>query len=517
MIHKTPEDIEIVRAMEDVPVLVVGDIMLDRFIYGKVDRISPESPVPVLSVTRENMMLGGAGNTLSNLMHLGCAGRVLSIIGDDENGSLLTKVAKEKGFDIAGLLTVEDRPTIVKTRFLAGHQQLLRTDYERIQPIESVNEGKLLDKAKLLMSDVRAVILSDYGKGMLTPGLIKSLIALANEQGVPILVDPKGKDYSIYAGADVVTPNKKELSDATGGMPVDSDEDVVKAACSLIESCGVKSVVATRSQDGMCVIKKGSGGDAYETVYIRSAEDIEVFDVSGAGDTVIATIAASMGVGADVVKAASLANVAGSIVVSKVGTAPIRAAELLERLAHHDPHGDIMHVEEMKRPKVERVRQAPVLCWNEAKEEVLRWKARGLKVGFTNGCFDILHYGHVTYLNDARAKCDRLIVGLNSDASIKLLKGESRPVHNQDARARVISALGAIDMVVFFGAEDAGEDNTPCALLEEVQPDIFFKGGDYTIDQLPEAKIVSRYGGTVDIMPVYEGHSTTSSIEKMRA
>tara|TARA_R110002095_G_scaffold80630_1_gene69346 strand:+ start:4646 stop:6187 length:1542 start_codon:yes stop_codon:yes gene_type:complete len=506
-------DIDIVHAMQKASVLVVGDIMLDRFVYGKVERISPESPVPVLSVTRENIMLGGAGNTLANLINLQCKGRVLSIIGDDDEGRVLKDLAEKSNVDGDGLVAFKDRSTIVKTRFLAGHQQLLRTDFERVQPITDDIMQTLLKQAIAILPDVQAVILSDYGKGLLTPDFIKALITQAHELNLPVLVDPKGKDYSIYAGADVVTPNKKELSEATGGLPVDSDEEVVSAAKSLIASSGIKAVIATRSQDGMSVI---SGQDG-EPVHIRSASDIEVFDVSGAGDTVIATIAASLAAGGSLVKAASIANVAGSIVVSKVGTAPIRSAELLEVLRHHDPEADIVRNGEANRPRIERVRQAPVLNWQEAREDVQRWKARGLNVGFTNGCFDILHYGHVTYLNDARQKCDRLIVGLNSDSSVRILKGAERPVHDEQSRARVLSALGSVDMVVLFGAQEQGDDNTACALLEQLQPDIYFKGGDYTVDQIPEAPTVIRGGGAVEVMPVYDGHSTTSSIKKMRA
>lgn len=504
------DDLHIVQGMAEQRVLVIGDIMLDRFVYGNVERISPESPVPVLSVSRETKMLGGAGNTLSNLHHLGVQGEVLSLIGDDAEGQEIANILKDWGVNPDGLIRSDDRPTIVKTRFLAGHQQLLRTDYEKIKPALSDVQAQATEIVKILAEKVGAIILSDYGKGFLTKELIQAVIQSAQKSGTPVLVDPKGKDYSIYYGADVVTPNKKELSEATGGMPVETDEEVIRAARYLIEYCGIKNVVATRSQDGMSVIS------ATDETHIRSAADIEVFDVSGAGDTVIATISAALATGANVVRAATLANVAGSIVVSKVGTAPIRSDELLERIREHDPQSDIINQDDSKRPRIERVRQAPVLNWDEAKEEIQRWKARGIKVGFTNGCFDIVHFGHVTYLNDARNKCDRLIVGLNSDSSVRVLKGPERPVHDEDSRAAVLAALGSVDMVVLFGAKKQGDDNTACALLDMLQPDIYFKGGDYTVDQIPEAPTVQRNGGIVDVMPVYEGHSTTNSIKKMR-
>lgn len=504
-------DFDLVNNINQTEIMVVGDIMLDRFIYGNVERISPESPVPVLSIKRENVMLGGAGNTLSNLITLGAKGHILSVIGMDQDGEKIRELADQQNIDTSGLFQYSSRPTIVKTRFLSGHQQLLRADLERIEDISPVMTQTLLDKAKDTIKHVKAVIISDYGKGVLTPKLIAGIIEIAQQENVPVLVDPKGKDYSIYKGADIVTPNKKELSDATNGMAVQTDEDVIKAAECLIKQSGIKAVIATRSQDGMSVIQTGK-----EAVHIRSAADIEVFDVSGAGDTVIATLAATLATGAELTKAASLANIAGSIVVAKVGTAPIRKKELLSFLKTHDPSADIVAGSASKASRSDRMREAPLLSWEEAKEQVLRWKARGLKVGFTNGCFDIVHFGHVTYLNDARKKCDRLIVGLNSDSSVRVLKGPERPVHDENSRAAVLAALGSVDMVVHFGAKKEGDDNTACALLDLVQPDIYFKGGDYTVDQIPEAPTVMRNGGVVDVMPVYEGHSTTNSIKKMR-
>lgn len=488
---------DIVRNMAGKSVLVVGDIMLDRFVYGRVDRISPEGPVPVLSIARENMMLGGAGNTLSNLAHLGCHGKLISVVGDDADGKTVAKLAQDLGVDIEGLVRLSDRPTIVKTRYLVGHQQLLRTDFERICDIAPETQNQLLQHMRGLLNEVGAVIISDYGKGLLVRSFIEELIKLVKSKNIPVLVDPKGRDFSKYSGADVVTPNKKELSEATGGKSLENDEQIVFAGKEILKNCGIGAVVATRSSDGMSVI------GASEPVHIRSAKDIEVFDVSGAGDTVIATIAAALAAGADLVQAASIANIAGSIVVTKVGTAPIHAQELITTLEAE--------------AGIEEAHRAAVLDWKRAKEQVSKWKAQGLRVGFTNGCFDILHYGHVTYLNDARKKCDRLIVALNSDSSVRILKGTERPVHDENSRAAVLVALGAVDMVVHFGAEKSGDDNTARALLETLQPDIYFKGGDYTVDQIPEAPTVMRYGGVVDVMPVYEGHSTTNSIKKMRS
>lgn len=342
------------------------------------------------------------------------------------------------------------------------------------------------------------MVLSDYGKGCLTAAVIGGVIAAARARGLPVLADPKGRDFGKYRGADVITPNRKELAEATG-METGTDEALVAAARHVIDRHGFPAVVVTRSEQGMSVIEK----DRAEAVHIRSNVR-EVYDVSGAGDTVIATLAASLAAGLPLAEAALLANRAGGIVVGKIGTASIRAKELLtggDLAMHTQDNGHISAVTDE---------------WDRAAQQVREWQKQGLKVGFTNGCFDIIHYGHVNYLNQARQRCDKLVLGLNSDASVRILKGPERPVNDQTARGTVMAALGSIDMVVFFGAEKEGQDNTPCALIDQIRPDVFFKGGDYTIDKLPEAKIVQAYGGVVDIMPLYEGYSTTSTIEKMK-
>jgi D-beta-D-heptose 7-phosphate kinase/D-beta-D-heptose 1-phosphate adenosyltransferase len=497
-----------IDAMRGVPVLVVGDIMLDRFVYGNVERISPESPVPVLAIRREDKMLGGAGNALANLAGLGAHGIILSVIGDDESGAAIKDKAQSLGLTTEGLIVDAQRPTIVKTRFLAGHQQLLRTDFEKNEPIGQDVAAQLLSKAKALLPSVKALIVSDYGKGLLSRDVIAALITMARAVGVPVIVDPKGHDYTIYSGASLITPNKKELAEGTHGMKVGSDSEVIAAAQHLIAECNIDAVLATRSAEGMSLIQKTA-----EPLHLRGS-DIEVFDVSGAGDTVIATISAALAAGADLRDAACLANLAGGIVVTKVGTAPIRAAEL--RGAIDSDAGDAQNAAASRSATIQdRTRRALVCAdWDEAAEQVRRWKARGLKTGFTNGCFDILHFGHVSYLNEARDRCDRLIVGLNSDASVKILKGEGRPIHDETSRAAVLAALGSVDLVVIFGAQEAAQDNTASALIALLQPDVYFKGGDYTQDQIPEAPVVKSYGGSVDVMPVYEGHSTTSSLAK---
>ncbi|MEZ5815429.1 MAG: D-glycero-beta-D-manno-heptose-7-phosphate kinase [Alphaproteobacteria bacterium] len=510
------QDLTLQSVLENIKkssVLVVGDIMLDRFVYGSVERISPESPVPVLSVKREERMLGGAGNALANLAGLGAQGRIVALIGDDDEGAQLRTQISALGYSADSLITENSRPTTVKTRFLAGHQQLLRTDFENKNAISDDTATRIVDTVKTALDDVQAVILSDYGKGLLRPDVIAGIIDAAAAKNIPVIVDPKGQDFSIYRGAAAVTPNKKELSEAARGAAVSSDDEVIHAARGLIEECGIGAVIATRSGEGISVIEHGA-----VPVHLRTT-DIEVFDVSGAGDTVIATVAAAVAAGGTLVQAASLANIAGSIVVTKVGTAAVRHSELVRAL--DSDQGDALTQTGKDRDKAERARRGDIFeysdtGWAEAAELVRRWKARGLKVGFTNGCFDILHYGHVSYLNNARDHCDRLVMGLNGDASIKILKGAERPVHDEQSRAAVLAALGAIDMVVMFGARQEGDDNTAIALLEALKPDVYFKGGDYTEDQIPEAPTVRAYGGEVNVMPVYEGHSTTNSIAKMK-
>lgn len=492
---------EIVNAMTGRPVLVVGDVMLDRFVYGDAERLSPESPVPVLSIRNEILMPGGAGNVLANLAGLGASARIVAVTGEDQAANDLRRLITAMGASAEGLVASPDRPTTLKTRFLAAHQQLLRTDYERAGPLPETIRKKIMEKTIALIPGSAAVILSDYGKGLLDEPLIRAVIETARIQNIPVLVDPKKKDYAIYKGATLVTPNRKELSEATGGMPVKTDEEVIVAARKLIETSGIESVLATRSQDGMTIVGDG------EPVHLRT-RTLEVFDVSGAGDTVIATVAAALAAGADLKQAAAIANAAGGIVVSKVGTAPVRRAELLVALEKEET--------DIRGPVVVDTSRYGLICnRDEAVETVRRWKSRGLRVGFTNGCFDILHPGHVGYLNRARDLCDRLIVGVNTDESVRRLKGPERPVNDETSRMAVLAALGAVDMVVPFGDLPA-EDDKPVRLIQSIGPHVFFKGGDYREDDLPEATAVRAQGGEVMIMPLYEGHSTTAAIKRMR-
>lgn len=479
----------LIDTLPDAHVLVVGDVMLDRFTYGKVERISPEAPIPVLRATREVAMLGGAGNVACNIVSMGARASLLSVVGDDPAGLELMRLAGDRLGGIVDLIRETGRETSVKTRFLSGAQHLLRVDRESLGPVAAQTADRLVRTAERLLKDCSVLVLSDYGKGVLKPDVIRRLIAAARALGLPVLVDPKGRDWSRYAGATVITPNRRELSEASG-MPSGSDAEIARACERVIDDTGIPAIVATRSEDGMSVV---SGKDGALAITHLKAEAREVFDVSGAGDTVIATLAAVLATGVDLVTAARLANVAAGIVVGKVGTATVRPEELRAALHRQDWEQS----------------EAKVAGLDIALERVARWRSRGQQVGFTNGCFDLLHPGHISLLRQAKAACDRLIVGLNSDASVKRLKGETRPVQGEGARATVLASLADVDLVVVF------EEDTPLRLIEAIKPDVLVKGADYTIDKVVGADVVRRNGGKVVLAELVDGQSTTGTIKRM--
>ncbi|MCB1538120.1 MAG: bifunctional heptose 7-phosphate kinase/heptose 1-phosphate adenyltransferase [Rhodospirillales bacterium] len=467
--------------------LVIGDVMFDRFVYGDAARLSPEAPVPVLAATRVVSAPGGVGNVAANLSALGVDVTLLAVAGDDAAGAELAAILERRGVR-ADLVVDPSRPTIRKERYIANGQHLLRVDAESAAPLAAEVESALCARIPTLARGCAAIVVSDYGKGVVGPKILDAVRAT----GLPFFVDPKGRDYARYHGAAAITPNKKELADATG-MGVSDDSGIVAAARRIRAECGIATVLATRAAEGMTLV----GAD--EPLHLR-ARAREVFDVSGAGDTVIAVFAAAMAVGADAGDAAALANAAAGRVVEKSGTATLSAKELRAALADAAPSFAI----------------APVLSWDDAAALAARWREGGLKVGFTNGCFDILHQGHVTMLAHARAVCDRLILGLNCDASVTRLKGVGRPVNDQDARARVVAALGSIDAVVLFGA-NADEGDTPLKLIQTVRPDMLFKGADYTRDRVIGADFVESTGGRVALLPLEDGFSTTATIRKIGA
>ncbi|WP_404423789.1 D-glycero-beta-D-manno-heptose-7-phosphate kinase [Thalassospira australica] len=477
---------QLVEQLPNAKVLCIGDVMLDRFVYGSVTRISPEAPIPIIRVERESAMLGGAGNVTRNATALGASVRFLSLVGDDLPGrEVMEYVANDKG--VEPYIQIErNRPTTIKTRYIAGGQQLLRSDNETTVTLAAATVSNLSALAAQLAPDVSAIVLSDYGKGVLHGDVVAATIAAARKAGKPVIVDPKGTDYSIYRGATVVTPNRAEAQAATG-IDIQSDEDAIAAATKIITECGIENVLLTRSQDGMTLVT--SKGDAIHL----PTEAREVFDVSGAGDTVVACLASAIAGGASLSDAARIANVAAGIVVGKIGTAVVYPDELISVLHHHD----LM------------IGEAKLMPLDRMVDRVERWRRKGYKVGFTNGCFDLLHPGHLSLLQQARSNCDRLIVGLNSDASVKRLKGEARPVQSEAARAAVLGSLETVSGVVIFG------EDTPITVIEALKPDILVKGADYTIDKVVGADIVQGYGGKVVLANLADGFSTTSTIARI--
>jgi D-beta-D-heptose 7-phosphate kinase/D-beta-D-heptose 1-phosphate adenosyltransferase len=481
-------------ALAGARVAVVGDVMLDRFVTGAVERVSPEAPIPVLRVGDSTAMLGGAGNVLRNLAALGARPRLVAAVGDDGSAEELRALAENAAPGAARLIALPGRPTSVKVRYLAGGQQLLRTDWEDTAAVPASAAGELLDGARAALADAQALVLSDYGKGVLTPDTIARLIDLARARGVPVIVDPKAADYAVYAGADLVTPNRAELARASGRSLPDADGPeadaaLADAARALARRAGVSGVLATRGAHGMTLVEHAEAPARHLPAAAR-----EVYDVSGAGDTVVAALAAGRAGGLGLADAARIANVAAGIVVGKVGTAVARPDELLRAL----------HAQRLLQA------EAKVVGRDTAAERVAAWHRAGLRVAFTNGCFDLLHPGHVALLEQARASADRLIVGLNADASVRRLKGAGRPVQDEPARAAVLASLASVDLVVPF------EEDTPLALLAALRPDVLVKGADYTRDTVVGADMVEGYGGRVVLAELAAGHSTTATLARLR-
>jgi D-beta-D-heptose 7-phosphate kinase/D-beta-D-heptose 1-phosphate adenosyltransferase len=473
------------RHLARASVLVIGDVMLDRSIYGVVERISPEAPVPVLTEERDTAAPGGAGNVVRNLTALGAAVAFIAVVGDDAAGSDVTGLIGGQSGVEPWLLVQGGRTTTVKTRFIARGQQVLRTDREQIAPIHPKLADRLVRIAGDAMAATGVVLLSDYRKGLLSDGVPARLIEAARKAGRRIIVDPNGADLAQYAGADLVTLNRRELADATR-MPVADDAAILLAAAALRAEHGFAAVLVTRGSEGMTLL------DDTTTLHIP-AEATEVFDVSGAGDTVVATLAAALGAGLDTVSATRLANTAAGIVVGKMGTAVARPADLAAALS---PAGGALR---------------KIVSAETAAEHVERWRHSGESTGFTNGVFDLLHPGHVHLLEQARAACDRLIVGVNSDASARRLKGAGRPVQPEAARAAVLASLASVDLVCIF------EDDTPEALIAALRPDLLVKGADYALSEVVGADLVRGRGGRVILAELLPGHSTTATVARMRA
>lgn len=466
-------------------VLVVGDLMLDRYLWGDVERISPEAPVPVVRLSRETERVGGAANVAANLAGLGLRVQLAGHVGADLSGDTLLGLLAGFGIDVAGVLRVSERATISKTRVIGGHQQMLRLDQEQTGAFSAQEQQRLIDAVamRLRISPPAVLVLSDYAKGCLSDGVCRTLIGQAKAAGIPVFVDPKGFDFEKYNGATCLTPNKREAAEVCGVSPRDTDR-LLDALELLRQRCELDFIVLTRGEEGMSLLES----DAIRHFPARAKQ---VFDVSGAGDTVIATLAASSAAGLDRESACMLANLAAGIVVGKIGTAPIELGDLRQALQNEDSR-----------------HQADKICDLAAAQKVVAGlQAQGKKVVFTNGCFDLLHAGHVTYLEQARKLGDALVVGLNTDRSVRKLKGSGRPVIGEDDRARVLAALESVDAVVKFDQE------TPLELILALKPDVLVKGSDYREDQVVGAAEIKTWGGRVELIAVVPGRSTTGILQ----
>ena len=464
-------------------VMVIGDVMIDHFVYGSSDRISPEAPIPVLSQQNIKSMLGGAGNVAMNLLAYGAQVNLIGLVGDDDQGRRLLDICKTHQNLSAHLVKDPTRVTSVKTRFVAQSQQLLRLDEETSHIICDEIADEILKIAAHQINNASVLILSDYAKGLLSPALCRQLIAMAKKAGKPVLVDPKSADFSVYGGASLVSPNLKEMEKVTGLLA--SDDDSAEALCrSVLEKFDVAAVLLTRGAAGMSLVEQSA-----DQAFHIGSQAKSVYDVSGAGDTVISTIAAGLAVDLGLADAVELANHAAGIVVAKTGTGTVSRRELRHAL------GQVS------------LRQPSSL--QDALERIQIWKDSCKTIGFTNGCFDLLHLGHLHSLEEAKKHCDILIVGVNSDASVKQLKGPGRPIQDQMTRARILSCLEFCDAVIIFGEE------TPRQLIEQLVPDILFKGADYESKPIAGSDVVETNGGRVVLIPLLPGNSTTQTIARL--
>jgi D-beta-D-heptose 7-phosphate kinase/D-beta-D-heptose 1-phosphate adenosyltransferase len=464
-------------------VLVVGDVMLDQYIWGEVERISPEAPVPVVRATLRGEKPGGAANVAMNLAGLGACVTLVGFAGGDREQQTLETLLADHGIE-PSLITMPTVPTTTKLRILSGHQQMMRVDSERTAEFSPQDCEQLLQCSLTAMTDASVVVLSDYAKGVLTEEVCRSLIGEAQRRGVPVLVDPKSRDFTRYRGATAICPNLKELAAAIGEAASDV-EVLLNAGQVLVSDLDLQYLAVTLGEKGIAVLQRNSRSHAPAVVR-------QVYDVSGAGDTVIAVLALAAACDVTIETAIALANTAAGIVVSKVGTVPIQREELLGALSQQLALG-------MDEKVVQRDRLPA---------RVSAWRFAGDRVVFTNGCFDILHIGHICLLEQARRKGDRLIVGLNSDDSVRRLKGPLRPIVPESERGRVLAALGSVDAVVVF------DEDTPLRLIEAIRPDVLVKGGDYTEDAVVGAREVRAWGGRVELIPLVDNISTSRLIAK---
>ena len=469
-------------------IVCVGDLMLDEFVYGEVSRISPEAPAPILAVRRNELTVGGAGNVARNIAALGARCIFLGVVGEDDASRTLMRALAAEPLIEPHIVVDARRPTTRKVRFVSEHHatHLLRADWELAEPLDAKTEKALIDRTLAALPRAGSVVLSDYAKGTLTPRVIRAVIEAANASGIPIIIDPKGVDYSIYRGATVVKPNRKELSEATRRR-ADSDAEVIAAALELNGVLGTDAVVVSLSDAGLMLVP-ANGAAIHVPAY-----PVKLGDTSGAGDTVVAALAVLLATNAGYEPAVRAANAAAAVVVGKRGTATVSAAELRSRIL---PAASLAPEEKV------------VFDWSVLDQRLAAW--RDLRIGFTNGCFDLLHPGHIKLLSETRAACDRLIVGLNGDASVRRLKGEGRPLQEVHARAEVLAALEAVDLVVVF------DQDTPLELIRRVRPKVLAKGGDYRHEEVVGHELVESDGGEVILVDLMPGFSTSKIVRRSR-
>lgn len=486
--HTPTNLIELIDKLADHRILCVGDVMLDRFIHGQVERISPEAPIPVLRISREDVTLGGAGNVVRSLVALGGRADLVGVIGKDQAGydlsNHLTSIPNVSSY----LLTDPSRPTTVKTRYVADGQQMLRADHEISKSVSDEIAQQILLRVRGTLDDCNIIILSDYAKGVLSPFVVKEIIRLALEKNKKVLIDPKGRDFARYDGAYILTPNRKELMEVSG-TTINNVKDAENVSRTLIEKHNLQGILAKLGSEGVCIVMRNEPAQHFHTLAR------EVFDVSGAGDTVLATLSLGLAGGLSPAESAALANIAGSIVVGKTGTASVTREELAQELHRNQS----------------RQQEHKISSLQETAKLAAQWRERKLRVGFTNGCFDLLHPGHISLLRQARAACDKLIVGLNSDSSVRKLKGDNRPVQSENARAAVLASLADVDHVVIFS------EDVPLNVIRAVKPDVLVKGADYSLDQVVGGDLVTSWGGKVILADLIDGQSTTATIAKLQS
>lgn len=471
-------------------VLVIGDLILDRYIWGYAERISQEAPVALLRADQREHRLGGASSVATMLAALGARVQLVGIVGQDESATLVRQILNEQNIDDSLVLSVTDRPTTVKERYIGRAQdrhpqQMIRVDYEVRDPIDSQIENQFLNRIDAAIAESDIVLISDYDKGVCTPGLLRHVIASAKRSGKRVLADPiRGNDYSKYRGVHCMTPNRLEAGLATG-LSIKTNEEAIEAAWKLQRDLAMEASIVTLDRDGMALITPGGE----ET--ILPTRQRQVYDITGAGDMVLSVIGLVLAAGGDYTEAVALGNVAGGLEVEKIGVALLSRQEIIGDLIEHHNRAT-----------------SKIKSWQATAEECQRRQKAGQNVVFTNGCFDLLHVGHVRLLAQSAAEGDFLVVGLNSDASVRRLKGDSRPINDEFSRAEVLAALGCVDAVTIFS------EDTPRELINVLKPNVLVKGGDYQPDEVVGRDEVESWGGKLVLIDIVAGHSTTSMIER---